>query len=335
MGSTHHLWGWLLLWLHVEWHFVQEYVYNKLKFRSGFNPTGLMQVTLVLHICAGTCILGSHLLLWVQSKAHPESLEDLLQALCCTDGVTWAHQGIPYVSQLPSSSHVQLLPVMVMGAFIPGFRRKYSFHEYVSAIMFVVGLVIFTLADAQASPDFSILGVVMVVAALVLDAFVGNFQEVIFLRNPATTQHAYVYLVLIFETCATFVGQLSVLCLIDLFGAATTAMVTTAWKAVMLLLSYIIFTKPLSEQHYTSLILLVMGFVLKMMADQSDSKHSSHHKATSLQLETLKGSMYSTQNLGSGSDKIIDEEAYGHVEDSGTQIASCAARKGTTQIFAL
>ncbi|KAH9563224.1 hypothetical protein CY35_05G113800, partial [Sphagnum magellanicum] len=202
-----------------------------------------------------------------------------------------------------------VLPVMVMGAFIPGFRQKYSFHEYVSAIMFVVGLVIFTLADAQASPDFSILGVVMVVAALVLDAFVGNFQEVIFLRNPATTQmemlfwstvvglpllippmwqHPYVYLVLIFEACATFVGQLFVLCLIALFGAATTAMVTTAWKAMTLLLSYIIFTKPLSEQHYTSLILLVMGFVLKMMADQSDSKHSSHHKATSLQLETPK-----------------------------------------------
>ncbi len=79
----------------------------------------------------------------------------------------------------------QVLPVMVMGAFIPGFRRKYSFHEYVSAIMFVVGLVIFTLADAQASPHFSILGVAMVVVALVLDAFVGNFQEVIFLRNPA------------------------------------------------------------------------------------------------------------------------------------------------------
>ncbi len=83
--------------------------------------------------------------------------------------------------------------------------------------------------------------------------------------------------------------------------------VTTARKA-MTLLSYIIFTKPLSEQHYTSLILLVMGFVLKMMAHQSDSKHSSHHKATSLQLETPKRSMHSTENPGSGSDKIIDEE---------------------------
>lgn len=87
-----------------------------------------------------------------------------------------------------SFHYEQVLPVMVMGTFIPGFRQKYSFHEYVSVIMFVVGLVIVTLADAQASLDFSILGVVMVVAALVLDAFVGNFQEVIFLRNRATTQ---------------------------------------------------------------------------------------------------------------------------------------------------
>lgn len=40
-------------------------------------------------------------------------------------------------------------------------------------------------------------------------------------------QHPYIYLVLIFEASATFIGQLSVLCLIALFGAATTAMVST------------------------------------------------------------------------------------------------------------
>ena len=39
-------------------------------------------------------------------------------------------------------------------------------------------------------------------------------------------QHPYIYLVLIFEACATFIGQISVLCLIALFGAATTAMVS-------------------------------------------------------------------------------------------------------------
>lgn len=38
-------------------------------------------------------------------------------------------------------------------------------------------------------------------------------------------QHLYVYGVLVFEAMATFIGQVSVLSLIALFGAATTAMV--------------------------------------------------------------------------------------------------------------
>lgn len=40
-------------------------------------------------------------------------------------------------------------------------------------------------------------------------------------------QHLYVYGVLIFEAMATFVGQVSVLSLIAIFGAATTTMVCT------------------------------------------------------------------------------------------------------------
>lgn len=83
---------------------------------------------------------------------------------------------------------MQVLPVMVMGAFIPGLRRRYALYEYVSAIMLVGGLVIFTLADAKTSPNFSVWGVIMVSGALVLDAFLGNLQEAIFSMNPATSQ---------------------------------------------------------------------------------------------------------------------------------------------------
>eukprot|EP00262_Sarcandra_glabra_P016357 TRINITY_DN530_c1_g1_i2.p1 TRINITY_DN530_c1_g1~~TRINITY_DN530_c1_g1_i2.p1 ORF type:complete len:230 (-),score=18.99 TRINITY_DN530_c1_g1_i2:216-905(-) len=190
---------------------------------------------------------------------------------------------------------------MIMGAFIPGLRRKYPLHEYISAILLVVGLILFTLADAQTSPNFSVIGVVMVSGALVMDAFLGNFQEAIFTMNPETTQmemlfcstvvglpflippmvltgelfkawnscseHLYVYVVLIFEAMATFVGQVSVLSLIAIFGAATTAMVTTARKAVTLVLSYLIFTKPMTEQHGTGLLLIGMGIMLKMLPD--------------------------------------------------------------------
>ncbi|PKI53128.1 hypothetical protein CRG98_026490 [Punica granatum] len=208
-----------------------------------------------------------------------------------------------YPAQIMFKS-TKVLPVMVMGAFIPGLRRKYPAQEYISALLLVAGLILFTLADAQSSPNFSLIGVLMITAALVFDSFLGNLQEAIFTVNTETTQaifmemlfcstlvglpflippmlltgelfkawsscsqHPYVYGVLVFEAMATFIGQISVLSLIALFGAATTAMVTTARKAVTLLLSYVIFTKPLTEQHATGLLLIGMGIVLKMVPE--------------------------------------------------------------------
>jgi len=85
-------------------------------------------------------------------------------------------------------SLLQVLPVMIMGAFIPGLRRKYPLREYFSAVLLVVGLILFTLADANTSPNFSIIGVVMVSGALVMDSFLGNLQEAIFTINRDTTQ---------------------------------------------------------------------------------------------------------------------------------------------------
>ncbi|MBA0678455.1 hypothetical protein Goari_019800 [Gossypium aridum] len=70
---------------------------------------------------------------------------------------------------------------------------------------------------------------------------------------------------------ATFIGQVSVLSLIAIFGAATTAMITTARKAVTLLLSYIIFTKPLTECHGSGLLLISMGIILRMLPDTKPS----------------------------------------------------------------
>eukprot|EP00261_Vitis_vinifera_P039125 XP_019080368.1 PREDICTED: UDP-galactose/UDP-glucose transporter 4 isoform X2 [Vitis vinifera] len=217
-----------------------------------------------------------------------------------------------YPAQLMFKS-TKVLPVMIMGAFIPGLRRKYPFHEYVSAVLLVVGLILFTLADAQTSPNFSSIGVLMISGALVMDSFLGNLQEAIFTMNPETTQmemlfcstvvgfpfllvpmiltgelfkawnsclqHPYVYGVLVFEAMATFVGQVSVLSLIAMFGAATTAMITTARKAVTLLLSYMIFTKPLTEQHGTGLLLIAMGIILKMLPDTQAPKRPTSSTA--------------------------------------------------------
>ena len=71
---------------------------------------------------------------------------------------------------------------MVMGAFIPGLRRKYPIDEYISTLLLVGGLIMFTLTDAHTSPNFSIAGVIMICGALIMDSL-----QVIFTINPSTS----------------------------------------------------------------------------------------------------------------------------------------------------
>ncbi|XP_047083818.1 UDP-galactose/UDP-glucose transporter 2-like isoform X2 [Lolium rigidum] len=289
----------------------EEYVYNRLHFSYGWYFTFVQ----------GFVYLGLIRLqgFTMKQMVNPwRTYVRLSAVLMGSNGLTKGSLAfLNYPAQIMFKS-TKVLPVMIMGAFIPGLRRKYPFHEYVSAVMLVIGLILFTLADAQTSPNFSMIGVTMVSAALVMDAFLGNLQEAIFKMNPDTTQgllfdqmemlfcstvvglpflavpmvltgelttawsacsqHLYVYAVLVFEAMATFVGQVSVLSLIALFGAATTAMVTTARKAVTLLLSYLIFTKPMTEQHVSGLLLITMGIVLRLLPEDKEKKNLAERK---------------------------------------------------------
>nr|XP_023913816.1 UDP-galactose/UDP-glucose transporter 2-like [Quercus suber]POF08921.1 udp-galactose/udp-glucose transporter 4 [Quercus suber] len=285
----------------------EEYVYNRLKFSYGWYFTFVQGFVYLF-------------LLYIQGFTPKQMVNPwktyvkLSAVLMGSHGLTKGSLAyLNYPAQLMFKS-TKVLPVMIMGAFIPGLRRKYPPHEYISAVLLVVGLILFTLADAQTSPNFSVIGVIMVSGALIMDSFLGNLQEAIFTMNPETTQtemlfcstvvglpllippmlvtgelfkawvscweHPYVYGVLVFEAMATFIGQVSVLSLIALFGAATTAMITTARKAVTLLLSYLIFTKPLTEQHGTGLLLIAMGITLKLLPENKHNKRSSNSFAS-------------------------------------------------------
>ncbi|XP_059444850.1 UDP-galactose/UDP-glucose transporter 4-like [Corylus avellana] len=280
----------------------EEFVYNRLKFSYGWYFTFVQGfVYLILMSLQGFS---------TKQMVNPwKTYVKLSAVLMGSHGLTKGSLAfLNYPAQIMFKS-TKVLPVMIMGAFIPGLRRKYPLHEYISAMLLVLGLILFTLADAQTSPNFSIFGVLMISGALIMDAFLGNLQEAIFTMNPDTTQtemlfcstvvglpflvppmiltgelfrawnscsqHPYVYGVLVFEAMATYIGQVSVLSLIAIFGAATTAMITTARKAVTLLLSYLIFTKPLTEQHATGLLLIAMGIIVKMLPDNKLPGRSS------------------------------------------------------------
>lgn len=204
---------------------------------------------------------------------------------------------INYPAQIMFKSS-KVIPVMIMGAFIPGVRRTYSPHEYFAAIALVVGLIIFTLADISVTPTFEMTGLIMIIGALVFDAFLGNIQEALFVSFPSISQdevllctnlmsiplllvplvatgevwHAWqsgleypqVYMIIGAAAVATYVGQLAILALIALFGAATAYLVTSLRKAFTLCLSYLIFTKPFKSDHLLGLVLIFISLSTKM-----------------------------------------------------------------------
>ncbi|PRQ42278.1 putative UAA transporter [Rosa chinensis] len=232
----------------------QQFLLCSSGFFFGYLVNGVCEATIqlwvVLHICTRIYVSISDYLQGFTTKqmVNPwKTYVKLSAVLMGSHGLTKGSLAfLNYPAQLMFKS-TKILPVMIMGAFIPGLRRKYPPHEYVSAILLVVGLILFTLADAQTSPNFSVIGVVMVSGALVMDSFLGNLQEAIFTKNPETTQmemlfcstvvglpflvppmiltgelfkawssfsqHPYVYGVLVFEAMATFIGQVSVLSL--------------------------------------------------------------------------------------------------------------------------
>ena len=69
----------------------------------------------------------------------------------------------------------KVLPVMLGGVLVLG--KRYSAIEYACAIAMVAGLCAFSLADANAYPDFDSTGITLCVASLVCESFVGNIQE--------------------------------------------------------------------------------------------------------------------------------------------------------------
>ena len=57
---------------------------------------------------------------------------------------------------------------------------------------------------------------------------------------------------------------------------------TTARKAVTLLLSYMIFTKPLTEQHGSGLILIGMGIILKLLPQNKPNDQRVLNSSTAM-----------------------------------------------------
>ena len=69
----------------------------------------------------------------------------------------------------------KLIPVLIGGILIQG--KRYGWLDVFAAGMMSAGLILFSLADSQVSPNFDPRGYIMISLALVADAVIGNVQE--------------------------------------------------------------------------------------------------------------------------------------------------------------
>ena len=81
-----------------------------------------------------------------------------------------------------------------------------------------------------------------------------------------------------------FNGRLSASSVVGLSRNFVSSQVTTARKAVTLLLSYLIFTKPLTEQHGTGLLLISMGIAMKLLPDNKPPKRAKIEKPACIEV---------------------------------------------------
>lgn len=195
----------------------------------------------------------------------------------------------------------RVIGVMIGGIFILG--KRYHFKEYLGVFFLAVGLVVFTLGDIQLKADFHPTGIILVVFSLIMNSFEGNMQEkglshykatenemVIWVYGLGALQilpfllwngeliegisfcysHVYVLAQIVAHSMLGYFGILFVLGLVRISSALTTVIVTSCRKALTVIFSFLLFTKPLSVYHVLGFLVFFSGVALNVYHKNSE-----------------------------------------------------------------
>ncbi|CAF1150618.1 unnamed protein product [Didymodactylos carnosus] len=190
----------------------------------------------------------------------------------------------------------KLIPVLLGGIIIQG--KTFNRYDVLAAICMSLGLIFFTLADSKVQPNFNYYGVLLISGALCADAAIGNYQEkimkqfhisnievvffsfifgfafilmgliltnnlyssVIFWNQHPLQTYGYSLIFSIFG----YLGIDVVLTLVREYGALIAVTVTTCRKAITIILSFIIFSKPFVLDYIWSGLIVVVGIYLNI-----------------------------------------------------------------------
>lgn len=190
----------------------------------------------------------------------------------------------------------KLIPVLIGGILIQ--NKKFNRYDVLAACCMSIGLIFFTLADSKVQPNFNTYGVVIICSALVADAIIGNYQEKIMKTNHVSNVEIVFYsfmfgfvlilvglilsnnlfssiqfwnehptrtygYALIFSVFG-YLGIDIVLTLIKEYGALICVTVTTCRKAITIILSFTLFSKPFVFDYIWSGLIVVFGIYLNV-----------------------------------------------------------------------
>uniref|UniRef100_T1J0A4 Adenosine 3'-phospho 5'-phosphosulfate transporter 2 n=1 Tax=Strigamia maritima TaxID=126957 RepID=T1J0A4_STRMM len=201
---------------------------------------------------------------------------------------------------------------MVGSVLIQG--KNYGIFDFFAAVLMSVGIVFFTLADSEVSPNFDVRGVGMICIALAADAIIGNVQEKAMKSHQASNVEVVFYsysigllylfvgsflfgnLIPAIKFCAEYpketygyafifsvtgyFGIQLVLNLIRLSGAFVAVTVTTLRKMVSIVISFLLFNKPFTLQYAWAGSLVVLGIYLNVYSKKLSTFSVKKSKTT-------------------------------------------------------
>jgi len=174
----------------------------------------------------------------------------------------------------------KLIPTMVIAVLYN--KKKVHNFEFGFGTLISFGMILFAAADFNVYPNFDFFGIMLVSISVVADAFLPNFQEKVFEHGSSrievtyftnilclvamtvsftitgdlpeafayATANPHALLLMVIYTFLAYIAITFHMALVQEFGGIVTVLVGNTRKAVTIVLSFILFPKPLSMLYF-------------------------------------------------------------------------------------
>lgn len=230
-----------------------------------------------------------------------------LLTLCLLASSTLSNISLNYIN-FPTKvvfRSCKLIPTMIIATIIN--KRVFKKYEYASALAISLGLVIFAAVDWKLTPTFNPVGLILVSLSVVADAILPNAQENLFGQGSsrlevtlytnfftlvamtvttlasgdlvrciqlALTSDTNLVTYMVVYTLISYIAISAFMMIVKKYGGVTAVLLSTARKAMTLILSFILFPKAFSW-YYALGAALVLGGLLAVSLKKQYSKASS------------------------------------------------------------